>query len=155
LVVALSLLGAAGTAGLAVLIGRAIDAIAAGGKPDPGWYLAAGGELLTVPLCAWLVPVLATQARQGLTEHQRTQLLQRCLGIGPMGVRRGCGGERVQAAMCGGDRSVKFRAACMGPGIAAVCTRALVLVFIGWVIDPVAAGLMRLPAAVVRRIVRG
>lgn len=155
LVVALSLLGAAGTAGLVVLIGRAIDVVAAGGMPDAGWYLGAVGELLTVAVCAWLVPVLAAQAGRQLTEHHRTRLLQHYLAIGPLAVRRAGEGELVQAAMDSVDRSVKYRTAFMGPAIAAVSTPVLVLVFIALFIDPLSAGLMLLPTALVPLIVLG
>ncbi len=155
LVVALSLVGAAATAGLAVLLGRAIDVFFTGGVPDAGWYFAAVGELLTVALCTGFVPVVIAHASQELTEHHRGRLLQHYLAIGPMAVRRAGEGELVQVAMDSVDRSVKYRTTFMGPAIAAICTPVLVLVVIALFVDPLSAGLMLLPTALVPLIVLG
>ncbi|GAA1408178.1 thiol reductant ABC exporter subunit CydD [Glutamicibacter uratoxydans] len=155
LVVVLSLVSAASAAGLSVLAGRAVDLLAANAPLDAGWYWGAAGELATIALCALLIPIIIARTSGYMTKHQRERLMHHYLSIGPLAVRRVGEGELVHTAMDMVDRSVKYRSAFMGPAIAAVATPLLVLLFIGMVVDPVSAGLLLIPTALVPVIVIG
>ncbi len=153
--VLLSLVSALSTAGLAVLVGRAIDLLSSNAPLDTAWYWEAGGELVTVALCALLIPMVIAHTSQAMTTYQRDRLLHHYLSIGPLSVRRVGEGELVHTAMDMVDRSVKYRSAFMGPAIAAVATPVLVLLFIALVLDPVSAGLLLIPTSLVPVIVIG
>ncbi|MGP9487594.1 ABC transporter ATP-binding protein/permease [Glutamicibacter sp. 363] len=154
-VVCLGLLSAIGAIGLAVLIGRAIDALRADQPLDVGWYVAVGYELLVVAAAALLTPVLIARSGRKLGALQRHQLVRHYLAIGPLAVRRLGEGELVDAAMDAVDRSVRFRTGFMGPAICAVATPVLVLLGIMFFIDPLSALILLLPTMLVPVLVIG
>ena len=155
LVVLLSLIGSASTAGLAILIGQAVDLLNSGSELNSYWYIDAVMELLTLAISTSLIPIVISRTSQTLTEHHRDRLVKHYLSIGPLAVRRVGEGDLVHTAMDLVDRSVKYRSAFMGPAVAAVTTPVLVLAFIALFVDPISAGLLLIPTALVPIIVIG
>ncbi len=155
IVVALSLIAAAGSAGLVVLIGQGFDRLYSGSTLDSQWYIGVAGELLALLVATFLIPIVISRDSQALTNYQRSKLLKHYLSIGPLAVRRAGEGELVHAAMDSVERSVKYRSSFIGPASAAVATPVLILCFIALFIDPLSAVLMVIPTALVPVIVLG
>jgi len=155
IVVALSLIAAAGSAGLVVLIGQGFDRLITGATLDGQWYIGVAGELVALLVATFLIPIVISHDSQALTNYQRSKLLKHYLSIGPLAVRRAGEGELVHAAMDSVERSVKYRSSFIGPASAAVATPILILCFIGLFIDPLSAVLLVIPTALVPVIVLG
>ncbi|MGO4298057.1 ABC transporter ATP-binding protein/permease [Glutamicibacter sp. MCAF14] len=155
IVVALSLIAAAGTAGLVIVLGEGLDELMAGRRLGAPWYFSAFGELLITTVATFLIPVVISHHTQELTEHHRTKLLKHYLSIGPLAVRNAGEGELVHAAMDSVERSVKYRSSFIGPAVSAVATPVLILCFIAFAIDPLSALLMLIPTVLVPVIVLG
>ncbi|WP_349930487.1 ATP-binding cassette domain-containing protein [Glutamicibacter mishrai] len=155
IVVALSLIAAAGTAGLVVLLGQGFDRLNTGASLDSQWYIGVVGELLALLVATFLIPIVISHDSQALTSFHRSKLLKHYLSIGPLAVRRAGEGELVHAAMDSVERSVKYRSSFIGPASAAVATPVLILIFIALFIDPLSAILLLIPTAFVPVIVVG
>jgi len=155
IVVALSLIAAAGTAGLVVLLGQGFDRLHTGSSLDAQWYIGVAGELLALLVATFLIPVVISRDSQALTSYHRSKLLKHYLSIGPLAVRRAGEGELVHAAMDSVERSVKYRSSFIGPASAAVATPVLILMFIAFFVDPLSAILLVIPTALVPVIVLG
>ena len=155
IVVALSLIAAAGTAGLVIVVGQGLDELLSDRRLGTQWYFSAVGELLAMAVATFLIPVVISRNSQDLTEHHRMKLLKHYLSIGPLAVRAAGEGELVHAAMDSVERSVKYRSSFIGPAVSAVATPVLILCFIAFAIDPLSALLMLVPTALVPIIVLG
>lgn len=155
IVVALSLIAAAGTAGLVIVVGQGLDELLSHRRLGAQWYFSAIGELLAMAVATFLIPVVISRNGQDLTEHHRMNLLKHYLSIGPLAVRAAGEGELVHAAMDSVERSVKYRSSFIGPAVSAVATPVLILCFIAFAIDPLSALLMLVPTALVPVIVLG
>lgn len=155
LVVVLSLISAAATVGLAVLLGRAVDLVGTGHGLDASWFTMTGVELLLCAGSALLIPVVISRSSRDLTTTSREQLIRHYLAVGPLAVRKLGQGELLDAVMDAVDRKVRYRTGFIGPAISAVATPVLVLASIAVLIDPVSALLLVIPTALVPFIVLG
>lgn len=154
-VVGLSVLSSAATAWLAVLLGRALDIVLAGGRLETPWFVQVFGALLLAAAGLLLVPVVVQRASFAMGNAVRARLLEHYLAIGPLALSRGGHGERVNIAMDAVDRMVRYRAGFIGPALAAVLTPFIVLGFVALYVDALAAAILAGLALLVPVIVLG
>lgn len=149
------MLSSAATAWLAVLLGAGVDRLLGTEALGPRWYVAAACALLGAACGTLLVPVVIDRASGVLHRSLREELLRHYLAIGPLALRRGGQGERVNTAMDAVDRTVRYRAGFTGPALAAVITPFVVLGFVAVFLDPASAGILGVLLLLVPVIVLG